>query len=245
MPLLADGGLKNKVAITEWDNVLPQIADGAGWSTRIMLVNMGTAAAPFTLYFYKDDGTAWNITLKGSATGPSSSWSGTIPVGGSLFLETPGTDSQINQGWAYLSTQYWVSGMAVFRAAWLPTNDAEAVVPFASEVDVDFFIPFDNRNGYVTSVALVNSWSTASANVLVQFRNPDGTVIRTDTITLAPRQHMAFETTNKYPETLGKNGVIEFKEPSGQVAPSGLGLLFSPRNTFTSIHSVSIDPYLF
>jgi hypothetical protein len=245
MPLLAGEGPRNQVAVTEWDNVLPQIADGNGWSTRIMLVNMGTVVASFTLYFYNEDGTAWNISLKGSATGPSATWSGTIPVGGSLFLETPGTGSAVTQGWAYLSTRDWISGMAVFKAAWLPTNDAEAVVPFASEVDVDFFIPFDNRNGYVTSIALVNSWSTATANVQVQFRNPDGSVIRSDTIQLAPKQHMAFETTTKYPETQGKNGVIEFLEPSGQVAASGMGLLFSPRNTFTSMHSISIDPYLY
>jgi len=61
---------------------------------------------------------------------------------------------------------------------------------------------------------------------------------------LGPRQHTAFETTSKYPETQGKNGVLEFQVPGGQVAASALGLLFSPRNTFTSIHTVSFDPYI-
>ena len=124
MPGMGSDQSVNKVAVTEFDNVLPQVADGAGWSTRIMLVNMGIVAAPFTLFFYNDDGTAWNISLKGSATGPSPTWSGTIPVGGSLFLETAGTGSAVSQGWAYLSTQYWVSGMAVFKAAWLPVRKA-------------------------------------------------------------------------------------------------------------------------
>ncbi len=233
----------NKISITQYDNVLPQIADGKGWSTRIMLVNMGGAAASFTLYFYDKAGAPWSIELKDR--GIVTSLTETIPIGGTLFLETVGTAAEVSQGWAYLSTEYWISGMAVFKAAWLPTNDAEAVVPFSSEVDVNFFIPFDNRNGYVTSVALVNPYRQLSASVAVQFRNPDGTVIRNDTIPLAPGQHLAFETTTRYPETDGKNGVIEFLELSGNVAAAGLGLLFSPRNTFTSMHSVSIDPNYF
>jgi len=136
--------------------------------------------------------------------------------------------------------------MAVFKAAWLPTNDAEAVVPFAGEADAFFFIPFDNRNGYVTSIALVNPYPKVTASVVVQIRNPDGTVIKDDTIQLLPGQHIAFETSNRYPESAGRNGVVEFYvDPSTNVAVAGLGLLFSPRNTFTSIHSVSIDRYLF
>ncbi len=249
LQLMAGDGQINRVGITAWDNVLPQIADGNGWSTRIMLVNMdSTQAGTFTLYFYKEDGTQWPVDLKDR--GPVSYVSGTIPVGGSLFLETMGTASETGQGWAYLSTQYWISGMAVFKADW-PGTYAEGVVPFAGERDIDFFIPFDNRNGYVTSIALVNPYNTATANVQVQFRNPDGTVIQlhkpdgtvvqSDTIPLAALQHTSFKTTDKYPETLGLNGVIEFVEPSGTVFASGLGLLFSPLNTFTSIHSVSVD----
>ncbi len=250
-PLIGAGGPVNRVSVTEYDNVLPQIADGNGWSTRIMLVNMGSTAAPFTLSFYQDNGAAWSIALKGSATGPSPTWSGTIPVGGSLFLETTGAGAAVSTGWAYLSTQSWISGMAVFKEDYVdPATSkpvfAEAVVPFASDVDVDFFIPFDNRNGYVTSVALVNPYANGTASIVVKFRNPDGTTLRNDdTIQLGPRLKTAFETTSKYPASQGKNGVIEFQVPGGQVAASALGLLFSPRNTFTSIHSVSIDPYLY
>ncbi len=242
----ADGQGKRNAGVSEWDNVLPQIADGDGWTTRIMLVNMDSSPAPFTLHFYSDNGSDWNVPLKGSATGPSPSFSGTIPVGGSLFLETEGTTPTLSQGWAHLSTQKWVSGMAVFKAI-IPTNDAEAVVPFSSEVDVDFYLMFDNRNGYVTSLALVNPYSTGTASISVQFRNPDGTVILNDTIPLGPREHIAFSTTGRYPDTGGKNGVIEFKVSGGQVAASALGLLFAPglRGTFSSIHTVSIDPYLF
>jgi hypothetical protein len=243
-PLMAAERQRNNVYTTQWDNVLPQVADGPGWSSRITLVNMGSVPAAYNLWFYHEDGSAWNIQLKG-LTGESNLWTGTIPVGGSLFLETPGTGTETNVGWAYLETGYWISGMAAFKASWMACNDAEAVVPFTSEVDTDFFIPFDNRNGYVTSLAIVNPWLDRSAPVTVQFRNPDGTSLRLpDSFTLAPLQHLMFETTNKYPETVGKNGVIEFVV-GGNAGASALGLLFTPRNSFTSVHAVSIDPHYF
>jgi hypothetical protein len=250
MPLLGEEARTNKVYQTQWDNVLPQVADGGGWSTRIWLVNMGDTEAKFNLWFYKDDGGAWNITLQGNEQA-SNVWRGSIPVGGARFLETARTDpATTSQGWAYLETSDWISGAALFKADWMDPQAgrqmyAEGVVPLTPENDIDFFIPFDNRSGYVTSVAIANSYLTETASMSVQFRNPDGTVIRTDTFQLGPLQHMAFSTTERYPETLGKNGVIEFTETGGKAAASALGLLFSPRGTFTSVHAVSIDPHYF
>lgn len=236
---------RNNGYVTQYDNVLPQVADGGGWTTRITLVNMGSSAATLNLWFYADpDGSPWNVGLK-DQTGAQSMWTFTIPVGGALFLETLGTATQTSQGWVYLETEFWVSGMATFRATWMPTNDAEAVVQFASEVDNHYFIPFDNRAGYVTSMAIVNPYLDRSANVILQFRDPNANIIRTDTLVLLPLEHRAFSTVVQYPETAGKNGVIEFHVNGigGQyVGASAMALLFSPRGTFSTIPTVAILP---
>ena len=89
--LLAQDAPAEKVYTTAYDNVLPQGADGAGWVTRIMLVNMDpTRDATYDLQFYRDSGAPWPIQLKDSTT-TSSVWHGTIPKAGSLFIETAGT----------------------------------------------------------------------------------------------------------------------------------------------------------
>jgi hypothetical protein len=243
LQLLGEEARTNKVYQTEWDNVLPQVADGGGWATRIWLVNMGATEAACTLWFYKDDGSDWSIRLKGEPQA-SSSWKVTVPVGGSLFLDTAKLDPQTTQGWAYMETTDWISGMASFVADWTGMY-AEGVVPFAPENDIELFIPFDNRNGYVTSVALTNAYLTETATVSITFRDPDGVIIKTDSFPLDALKHTAFETTNRYPETQGRNGVMEIKETGGTAGLSALGLLFSPRSTLTSIHSVSIDPHYF
>jgi hypothetical protein len=242
--LLADGLPPNKVSVTEYDNVLPQVADGNGWLSRITLVNMDLVPATVDVLFYHEDGTPWSIGLKGQ-TGTNSDWQFTIPVGGSKFLETLGTDSTTTQGWAYVSTAQWVSGNGAFVADWRPTNDAEAVVPFSNEYDSRFFIPFDNRPGFVTSLALVNPSTSTTASIVAQLRDPDGNVMYTDTITLAPLQHLAFSTIDRYGNTVqGKNGAIQFTVgPTGTGRASALGLLFNNnRHSFTSVHSVSVDP---
>jgi hypothetical protein len=244
LSLLAGGLAPNRVAVTEYDNVLPHIADGDGWYSRITLVNMDTVAATVDVMFFNEDGTPWTIGLKGQ-DGTYSDWQFTIPVGGSVFLETLGTDSTTNKGWAYMSTSNWVSGNGAFVANWLPTNDAEAVVPFTSEVDTRFFIPFDNRPGFVTSLAIVNPDTTTTANIIAQFRNPDGSVFYADTISLAPMQHLAFSTVERYGSVVqGKYGAIQFTVgPTGSGRASALGLLFNNnRNSFTSVHSISVDP---
>jgi hypothetical protein len=248
--LLAVGPAKNNSYSTAYDNVLPQVADGGGWTTKITLVNMDVVPATFNLWFYADpDGAPWNVGFKGQ-TGTQSMWTFTIPVGGALFLETPGTADQTSQGWAYLdSPLYWVSGMGTFKATWFPANDAEAVVQFASEIDNHFFIPFENRFGYVTSMAIVNPWPDRNANVAVQFRDPSANIIRTDNFVLAPLQHKGFSTAIQYPESDGKNGVIEFRvtgDVVGQnVGASALALLFSQRNTFSTIPTAAILPVAF
>ena len=49
LSLLADGLPPNRVAVTEYDDVLPHVADGNGWFSRITLVNMDTVPATVDL----------------------------------------------------------------------------------------------------------------------------------------------------------------------------------------------------
>jgi len=58
-------------------------------------------------------------------------------------------------------------------------------------------------------------------------------------------QHLAFSTTDRY----GKRGAGEVRRhpvyggPDGSGRASALGLLFNNnRNSFTSVHSISVDP---
>ena len=79
--------------------VIPQVADGAGWQTTIVLTNTSAYAASGTLRFHLDTtGGAtepWSPPFLegGSTTGMS------LPGGSTLFLHTPGMAATLSQGW--------------------------------------------------------------------------------------------------------------------------------------------------
>ena len=125
----------------------------------------------------------------------------------------------------------------MFKFGGLATHDAEAVVPIASEFADRYCIPFDNRAGYVTSLALVNPDPYTTETVTLAFLDPTGTRFHLDQFPLEPLQHMAFETTVRYPQTAGKNGVIQVIASTWGVP--ALGLLFNPRYSFTSVHTLA------
>lgn len=218
------------------DSILPHIADGNGWKTLITLVNMDSKIVQYTLTFRSSPaGQPWQLNIGG--LGAVNTISGTIPIGGSAFFETTNPPGTTSVGWAQLDTYDRIGGMAVFRFAPPGLQDTEAVVPFESEYDDDFLIPFDNRNGFVTSLALVNPSSYAVASVFVEFRDGAGQRILLDTITLQPREHLPFSTTARFPVSAEKNGVIAFS--TNALGISALGIRFNPRFSFTSVHALS------
>src|ERR1700720_3216551 len=82
--------------------VIPQVADGGGWATTIVLTNTTATVQAAVLKF--------NQATTGGATQP---WTPpfmesvtlsaiSLPAGATLFLHTPGTASPLTQGWGEL-----------------------------------------------------------------------------------------------------------------------------------------------
>jgi hypothetical protein len=198
---------------------------------------MDSKTVQYTLGFHSSPaGQPWKLNIAG--LGEVSTISGTIPIGGSAFFETTNPPGPTSVGWAQLDGNYDdIGGMAVFRFSPGGLQDTEAVVPFASEFDDDFLVPFDNRNGFVTSMAIVNPSSYSVASVFVEFRDVTGQRILLDTITLQPLEHLPFSTAVRFPASNGRNGVIAFTTSS--LGVSALGIRFNPRFSFTSVHALS------
>lgn len=219
-------------------DVLPQVADGNYWKTTIILVNMDTDPAQYRLTFIKSGGTPLDLDFVGLGRG--SVVSGTIPVNGSVVIETSGTSETLSQGFAMLESPNYkdVNGYGIFRQR-LPwrTYDFEAVVPFSNRYDDDYILPFDNTSGFTTSMAIVNPNTYSNAVVTVAFYDNSGARFHLDQFTMTPLEHAAFATDIRWPQTVGKRGIAVFTvSPWG--APS-LGLRFNWTGPFTSTHALS------
>lgn len=216
--------------------LLSQIADGAGWKTTIILVNLDTQPAPFTLKFYTGTGLALRLPIEGSV-GRLESLEGIIPVGGSRTIQTASTDAALSQGWAELSSPSRISGLGVFRQRAEGRPDQEAGVS-ATVPATRFVLPFDNTQGFVSSMALVNTNANESRATTVTPRDEAGTALPGTAINLPPLGHNAFAMSEQFSSVTGRRGAAEFSSTAPDF--SALGLRFNPSGAFTSLPALPI-----
>ena len=223
------------VTLTIRDNHLriPQVADGNGWKTTIVLVNTDSDPAPYTLSFRNAFGIPVAMPLQGIGT--VTTYSDVIPVGGSRTIETQGTASNLIQGWGEVVAAKSINGTAIFRQHAAGSVDTEGAVPLKSSSGKHFLVPFDNTQGFVTAMAMLNPDSARTATVNIVFRDENGQQISTGSLVLGPGTRQAFVLPIQFSGLANQRGVAEFTSP---VEISALGLRASPRYTLASIEPI-------
>jgi hypothetical protein len=209
--------------------IISQLADGDTWKTTIAIVNADLDQAPISLRFFGGNGR--DLPLDLVTLGQTPAVFGSFPGLGSTQLATTGTSRSLSQGWSELRTSKNLSGFAVFRQKNEGRPEFEATSPLVMNPTNRFLLPFDNTEGYVTSIALVNAAEERAA-ITVRARDENGLEIASQTVALDGRGHTAFELPTLVPNTRNLRGVLEFSSPGGI---SGLGLRFKPGFAFTSI----------
>jgi hypothetical protein len=205
-----------------------QIADGSNWKTLFQVVNLDVTPVNFAFQFWDDNGNSLALPL---VNGSPSPFSGTLPVGGTAFAETPGTAAALTQGWAEAASGGKIGVLTIFRQIVPGRPDSEGTVTgvlSGSKV----FLPFDDTNGYVTGVAIANTNPTQTLFVTLTFAQENGSQ-STGALSLPPHGHTAFVLTSMFPALSGVRGSVEFTASTPDIAV--VGLRFSPNNSFTSL----------
>lgn len=222
---------------------LAQIVDGGGTQTTITLVNLDGVVAPYTLYFYGDNGAP--LTLSTTA-GTGTSISGGLFVGGSTIIQTNGGGPTIQQGYAVLVTNNQIGGSAVFGIPLSNSPLAEASCPLDTGLDYIIAIPFDQTTA-TTGLAIANSIGDGiyqsgggkTANLAFSFYDGIGNLFFSTSMQLPFGQHTAFNLPVQFPQTANMTGmmVIVSTDPTGNpYAVKTLGLRANlAGTTFTSI----------
>lgn len=215
--------------------VFAQIMDQGGARTTFTLVNLDATPAPYTLNFYKDDGTPLTLT---TTAGTTASMTGSIPVNGSVEFATSGpATSPLVQGYAVLVTTNTIAGSAVFGLP-IGTGFFESTCPLDTGQDFEFGIPFDHTvAGTVVGVALANSYGYSPLNLTVNAYDQSGNQLVKTTMTMPANAHQAFLLTTQFPALAGKRGTIFFSSvdaAGNQYYFNVLGVR-ATTNTYTSI----------
>jgi hypothetical protein len=208
---------------------IPQVADGGGWQTTLVLTNTGASATTASLSFFQSVAGGATVSWTPPFLETSSLQNMSLPAAGVVFLHTPGTAGATSEGWAKLQANAAVVAYAIFT--W--TNPGQltqyGTAPAAAGTS-RALMPFDNTNGLVTSMALVNTTS-ASETISAGMQPASGQASQLPAITLPANGYMAFTLPQQFPTTAGQHGLLEFYSATGDF--SLVALLFN-QTAFTT-----------
>jgi probable HAF family extracellular repeat protein len=207
---------------------VPQIVDGAGWSSRFAIINTDQVPVTFTFQFWGQDGNPLPFPILNGTPGVLT---GTLAPGASFFAQSPGTSTTLQQGWAEIASTGQIGVTTIYQF-----NDGGPRDSVGTEIATrsgdSILMPFDNTQGNVTAVAIANTSSTQDLTVSMLFET-DGGAQSTGSLVLKPHTQQTFVAPTLNPAVAGLRGSIKFTAPTADIAV--VGLEFTPTGQFSSL----------
>jgi sugar lactone lactonase YvrE len=216
--------------------VFAHIAVGGPWTTTIYVANASANQAIVSLVLHADDGSALSLPMTVTQQGASQSLTAASvntvigPEATLVITAGPQVASTVT-GWVDVLSSIPLNGFAVFSTTESGTP-SEGTSPLQTEFESTIDLPYDDRSGFVTAVALANL-STSATTITATIFDPTGVQLGVQTLTLPANGHTSFLFPDQLPQTAGQQGIVQFQSSSGSLA--GVGLRASSQGTFTSI----------
>jgi len=229
--------------------VIPQVVDGGGWQSTIVVTNTSTLAANAALQFFQTtdaagDTTPWTLpTVEGTNLSDIA-----LAPGATVLVHTPDRAAALTEGFGELVASPGVQAFAIFTWYVPGRQNQDGTAP-AAYPGTDILVPFDNSPGFSTGIAVVNTSGAAEALNVKAVLAAGGTF--TATLPSIPAQgHAAFSLATQFPELAGQQGTVELstqaeileatakqERPRVIAVPtfSVIGLRFNPTGAFTSL----------
>jgi hypothetical protein len=210
-------GASNPALVSGSSLSIPQILDGAGWTTGFVIENVDQVPVNFTFQFFGDNGSPLAFRILNGTPGVLS---GTLNPGATFFAQSPGIASALEQGWAEVTSTGRIAVTGTFALQTPGTRGQEAAVQGTSSGS-SIFMPFDNTRGNATAIGIANSNASVPLTVTLTFLTQAG-VSSSATISLPPKAHSAFVLPTAYPALAGVSGSINFTASTPDIAVTGL-----------------------
>jgi hypothetical protein len=209
--------------------LIPQVVDGGGWQTTLVLTNRTANPASASLSFRVDTTAGATQAWTPPFLEVSSTTGLALSAGSTMYLHTPGTAAILSQGWAMVNADAGIVAYALFTIRNPGRQDLDGTA-IAAASTTRILVPFDNSSGFVTSVGVANPTAT-SESISVSFRTAKGTVSLGSLPSIPPNGHLAFTLPQQFPAIATQSGLAEFYSTSGNF--SLLAERFNPTGGFT------------
>jgi hypothetical protein len=147
-----------------------------------------------------------------------------------LISMGPGLASTLT-GWAEVLSAGPVCGYAIFRSDSPGGAASEGTAPLQTQFPAAIMLSYNNTGGFAMGVAIANLSSSPAAITATLF-DENGNQLGVQTIPVGGNGHTSFVLPTQFALASGRRGMVRFQSAGGL---AGLGLRFSPSNTFTSV----------
>lgn len=123
--------------------IIPQVADGAGWQTTLVLTNTSASATTASLIFFQSTSGGATQSWAPPFLETSSVQNLQLPAASTVLLHTPGTAGALSEGWAQLQAGTGVVAYAIFTQT-APGQGVQDGTASAVASTSRALLPFDN-----------------------------------------------------------------------------------------------------
>lgn len=234
-PLFAEAGVSPRSRL---DNarVFPFFAAGGGWESSITLLNLFEQDIGYRLSFRGINGQPVSVTYRDrdGRTVTSDLIQGELSDDAShtIVLLDAGL---LQSGWALLdyAGESRIAGLLTFRQRVAGRPDFESTVTLTRDDDTRVYLPFDNTQGFATTIAVTNPSATDATDLQLRFWDAAGSVLLTRDLRVAAGTTVAFSLPQQYPELNGRSGQLRIEGSGNRLAV--LALRFNPTGAFSTV----------
>ncbi|HYP14664.1 MAG TPA: hypothetical protein VEQ63_12125 [Bryobacteraceae bacterium] len=220
--------------------VFPFFATGGGWQSTVTLLNLFEENIDYRLSFRGTNGQPVPVTFRGrdGRITSADNIQGRLEDDAShtYVLMDVGT---LQSGWATLeySGESRIAGLLTFRQRVQGRPDFESTVLLARDDENRVYIPFDNTEGFATTVAITNPSTNDTTELRVRFWDASGSELLTRDYRLSAGTTVAFSLPQQIPELNGRAGQFRIEGTGSRLAT--LALRFNPSGAFSTVPVVS------
>jgi hypothetical protein len=227
---------------TQYKTILPHVVFGGGWHNRFVFVNYAGNTASVRLYFYGNDGSAMPVPIK--QFGTDTYVDVYLQGWGTKVIETDESRRDtLHEGWAKAVVSCSstpcedIVMFGIFATVPAPGNPAYEATVFASDSRSNMtMVPFDNRDGFTTGIAVAaHNCAASDPDVRIDFKyadEPGGTFYQFQVPMKCPG-HISFSLSAFNAKSLNRMGFVQVFSSRASVA--ALALLFNPDGPYTTI----------
>jgi hypothetical protein len=220
--------------------VFPHFAAGGGWESTITLLNLFEQSIDFRLMFRGPNGQPAAVTFRDRENRivTANNIQGRLEDDASQTIVLLDAGA-LQTGWVTLEYdgESRIGGMLTFRQRVAGRPDFESSVTLARNDETRVYMPFDNTQGFATSLALTNPSDSDTTNLTLRFWDASGSEILTREIRLSAGTTVAFAIPEQYRELAGRSGQLRIEGSGNRLAV--LALRFNPSGTFSTIPVLS------